>query len=296
MNFQGEQSNLVPGETYFLKWSSNRNDNPERPQYMVIFEGEYIKCYDDTFREDYDNYNRIVDRFFEENQPRIPDAQFLEEIQPTSSKLIENNILINQVIQEGDGYFKRKEYPFEDQRFPYYSEGYSNFIDYNKTGNVCLFKFLRTVKIVFNGKDVTAEFKDPIKYSIDIFPVSSFVKEFSRNNISIYEEMRKTISFLPSMITNTGYKFIPNETLVWVDLNTFNVIESGIEQKIIHEKALTELAKKTNPDVMSEVAKFVGSKKYLEGFKKGGRRSKRRKNKSKKKYRKTKKSRRLYKK
>ena len=124
---------------------------------------------------------------------------------------------------------------------------------------------------------MTSKYPGPIHFGRDVFSYDVFKKA------NILNDITKVNSFAYNMITNTGYTFIPNETLVWFNIDKFKVSEVDIGQRIIHKKTLKELEPKISQGPVSEVAKFVGSREYLEGLKKGGKRPKtKRSNKSRK--------------
>ena len=64
-------------------------------------------------------------------------------------------------------------------------------------------------------------------------------------------------------------KFIPNETLLWINLSKFKILDAGLEKRIIHRNTLQGLKKQIGQDPVSNVAEYVGareSQEYLDSI------------------------------
>jgi len=105
-------------------------------------------------------------------------------------------------------------------------------------------------------------------------------KPFTNYNLNRFFEFSHNVA--SSTWEDHNIKLIPNETLLWVDLNNTKIIEGNLSQRILHYKTLTQLENKLPIDMTHEIAGFVGSKEYLNKKYIGGKKSRKYKNKFKK--------------
>lgn len=240
---------LVPGKKYLLKWSSMYKTKPKINN-LLILECEFLKYRDDTYYDDYLEYDNLADNYFFEDHTEIP--RFDELRRKLAGKIL---------TEDGESNI---EFPFDSPFFPY-APRYS-LAQFKRSDKVGLFSVLGIFKTINKGVPD---------------------KPFSGYNLNRFFE------FSHNVACNTwkehNLNIIPNETLLWVDLNNTKIIEPNIAQRILEYKTLTKLENKLPADMTHEIAGFIGSEEYLTK-KYGGKKSKNRKNKSKKMYKKTKKN------
>lgn len=262
---------LIPGGKYYLKWVA-KNSNT-----YFVFECEFIKYSDDRFREDFKKYleNLFVTHRNDENiEP------FREEIEGLAQPLINNNILNTPSYSYDDeDYINIKKHAFNDPLYPYrlFEKQWRSMNGMHiigpkmfNVGPYGLFKYIRPVKTVVNGVDITNEFQNT-----DLFNIGKRIFNYTDDKNSpnwsafwrYYNEI--TGSFLSNMLINTR-GLIPNKTLFWVDVSNYEIKEANVKQRMIHDKALQGLKTTSlGRDTVSEIAEFVGPierKEYMDSY------------------------------
>lgn len=241
---------LIPGKKYFLKWVKQNIKGSENHLFITkVNELFIIEC---EFIKYYDNtYEQDYIKYIDDIRTGHDAGENFEVL---SARLMDAKII--------SPFHKRIEPPFEDPLYPYNAQLV------RKNDNIGLFKFIRVVNKIYDG----------IQVELDFNP-GTLIRDFLFDTVN----NSKYPSFLlPDDIVKVG-------TLFWINLGNVNIIESDVEQRIIHEKTLTGLEERLPTDMTREIAKFVGSAEYMN---KGGKKSKKRKNKSKKRKNKSKKLRR----
>lgn len=259
---------LIPGGKYYLKWKA-KNSNT-----YFVFECEFIKYSDDRLRDDFRKY---VEKVYEvTNLDNI--EPFREEINRLAEPLINNKILRAPTYNYDDD-IQFKKLAFDDKLYPYrlfekewqsMNATYINGPKIFKVGPYGLFKYIRPVKTVVNGVNVTNEFQNT-----DLFNIGKRVFNYTDDKNSpkwsafwrYYNEI--TGSFWFHMLMNTR-GLIPNKTLFWTDISNYEIKEVNVKQRMIHDKTLQGLkATSLGRDPVSEIAEFVGPierKEYIESI------------------------------
>lgn len=232
---------LVPGEHYFLKWVG-RFPYSE----ILIFECQFIKYFDNTYGKDCLDYLDLTDDNSDPNNP---------ELLAIKSRL-RGNIL-------DDNYKLIKTYPFDHPFAPYTYQFPGGMLPAWDKDVIGLFRYIRFVKLVIDGKDITNKFNDQ--------NIEAYLKKNRRLEGHLYK----------TMLSNKSGILVPNETLMWVNFDHLvKIKEANAEQRIVHKKTLEGIEQILGRDPTSEVAGFVGSTEYLQSLKKGGKKTKKNKKKS----------------
>lgn len=216
---------LIPGNKYFLKWSSMRGAKPKINN-LLILECEFLKLRDDTLYNDYNHYFELMEEHFYQEPDQVPEINELE-------RKFTSKILNEQVDENTELSFDHPFYPY----IPYRKS--RTLLTSDKVG---LFKLLNVFKTVNNG----IPNKSFTNHNLDNF------SEFSHNvAISTW-----TFDIKPSYL-------IPGKTLIWIDLNNVKIIEPDVAQRILEYKTLTSLENRLPEDITHEIAQHVGSQMYL---------------------------------
>jgi hypothetical protein len=149
------------------------------------------------------------------------------------------NPLVGKIITSDDA---KISLAFDNPLYPYMNTS----MIMRKAKKIGLFKFIRVVNIKYN---------DPKKNT------GSLPKRITLPNNYLH------------VVNNTTNIYIPNETLVWVNLDKVKIIEPNVEERIYQAKALTEIEQELPYDMTRQIGEFVGSKEYLNKGK-GGKKSK----------------------
>lgn len=237
---------LVPGKNYFLKWKGRFFMSD-----ALVMECQFIKYFDNIYGKDCLDYLELTDPDNSDNNPNDPKLLAIKS-RLTGTILDENEKLI-------------RTYPFDHPLYPYTYPFPGGSIPQWHKETIGLFRYVRIVKLIIDGKDVTNKFNDQT------------LEKYLKKNRKLEGHLYNTL-----FSDNSGI-LVPNETLMWVnfkDTAFVQVIEADVEQRIIHEKTLKGLEEMIGRDPASEVAEFVGSNEYLESLKKGGKKTKKHKKKS----------------
>lgn len=120
---------LVPGNKYYLKWSSMFKTKPKINN-LLILECEFVKFRDDTHYNDYNRFFELIEEYFYQDPDQLPEINELR--RRLSGKIL---------TEEGDEHI---EFPFVHPFFPYT-------IRKLKSDNVGLFKLLNVFKTINKG-------------------------------------------------------------------------------------------------------------------------------------------------
>lgn len=227
---------LVPGKNYFLKWKGRYFMRE-----TLVLECQFIKYFDNSYGKDCIDYLDLTDPDNDNNNPNDP-------------KLISlRNRLRGTILDERDRPITT--YPFDHPLYPYTYPFPGGMLPQWDKETIGLFRYVRIVKLIIDGKDVTNKFNNQT--------LEKYLKKNDRLHGHIYS----------TLFSNNSGILVSNETLMWVKFGvpaSVQVLEANAEQRIIHEKTLKGLEEMIGQDPTSEVAKFVGSTEYLDSLKKGG--------------------------
>jgi len=121
---------LIPNTAYFLKWSTViPPPNPPQIHNMVVLKGEFIKLYNNEYREHYNNYK---------NSDVAPSHELIGPILTVEDE--------NEII-----------YPFNHSLYPYSSFNTDSF-------NIGLFKIISIEKSIFKGIEQPFRDNNPYRF------------------------------------------------------------------------------------------------------------------------------------
>lgn len=225
--------NLTPHKKYLLKWSSMFKTKPQINN-LLILECEFIKYRDDTYYNDYREYDSLLDNHFFEDHSEIP--RFDELRSKLAGKIL---------TEDGESNI---EFPFDSPFFPYAPR--FSMAQFKRSDKVGLFRVLNIFKTINKGVPD---------------------KPFSGYNLNRFFEFSHNVAC--NTWKDHNLNIIPNETMLWVDLNNVKIIEPDVGQRILEYKTLTKLENRLPEDMTHEIAGFVGSHEYLNKHR-GGKKSK----------------------